>query len=576
MTAPDQDTLAGRDRKDEAMPAASSKLDTLRIGQSELDNHHLDELAAGNISRREFVRRGAVLGMSSTVVGAALSACGSANSSGGSSSAAGPAKKGGTLRLATQAPTAEVNPLTIADLGGSTLLAQTGEFLTFDNSVTRQLQPMLATSWSHNGDGAVWTFKLRRGVRFHNGQPMTADDVVYTFKQQADPKNGSTALSTFAGVLKPEGVVRVDSETVAFHLESPNGNFPYIISSDNFNLIIVPKGTDFAKWQQTFIGTGPFKLRSYTQNVGAQFVANPDHWGGAPHLASTAFTFYTGQAPQILALEGGTVDVIPQFTAQGAQALLNSAKYQIIKLGSASHRELSMRTDMAPFTDPRVRQAIALVLDRPGMIQALLQGNGQLGNDNPFAPKFASTDTSLPQRVQNLAKAKALLTAAGHPDGFSTTLTTGQQEELPQLAQVVAEAASRLGVKVKLKVETLTAYYGKSTYGNSDWLDATMSLVAYGDRGVPNVFLESPLESGGPWNAARFRNKTYDNLVKQYVAAVDLQTQRTIAGKIETLLLAETPLVIPYFADILAATTKLVHGVNVNGFAVFLRNAYRM
>ena len=554
----------------------SSKLDAVRVGRSELQNHYLDELAAGKVSRREFMRKGAVIGMSTTLMGAALSACGGANSSRSSSGSSGatPAKTGGTLRLACQVPTAEINPITIADLGGSTMLAQTGDFLTFDNSATRQLEPMLATSWSHNGDGSVWTFKLRRGVRFHNGQPMSADDVVYTFQQQTDPKNGSDALSTFDGVLKPEGVVKVDPETVAFHLESPNGNFPYIISSDNFNLIIVPNGTDFAKWQQTFIGTGPFKMRSYTQNVDAQFVANPDYWGGPPHLAATTFQFYTGQQPQILALEGGQLDVVPQFTAQGAQALLNNSTYQIIRVKSASHRELSMRNDMAPFTDPRVRQAIALTLDRPPMVQALLQGNGQVGNDSPFAPKFASTNPSVPQRVQNLPQAKALLAAAGHPDGFSTTLTTGQQEEMPQLAQVIAQAASKVGVKIGLKVETLTAYYGKSTYGNSDWLDGTMSLVAYGDRGVPNVFLESALESTGPWNAARFRNRTYDDLVRQYVAAVDLQTQRTIAGKIETLLLAETPLVIPYFADILAATTTRVHGVNVNGFAIFLKSAF--
>jgi peptide/nickel transport system substrate-binding protein len=375
-------------------------------------------------------------------------------------------------------------------------------------------------------------------------------------------------------VLNPEGVVKVDSETVAFHLEGPNGNFPYIISSDNYNLIIVPKGTDFAKWQQTFLGTGPFKLQKYTQNQGAEFVANPDYWAGPPHLAGTAFQFYAGQPPQILALQGGQVDVVPQFTAQGAEGLLNNSSYDIVQVKSASHRELSMRNDMAPFNDPRVRQAVALTLDRPAMVQALLQGNGQVGNDSPFAPKFASTNTSVPQRVQDLAKAKALLTAAGHPDGFSTTLTAGEQEEIPQLAQVIAQAASKIGVKMSLKVETLTAYYGKSTYGNSDWLDAIVSLVEYGDRGVPNVFLESALQSNGPWNAAHFKNPTFDKLVNQYVAAVDLQTQRTIAGKIETLLLNETPLVIPYFVDILAATTKNVHGVNVNGFAIFLKDAY--
>jgi peptide/nickel transport system substrate-binding protein len=420
----------------------------------------------------------------------------------------------------------------------------------------------------------VWTFKLRQGVKFHNGSPMTADDVVYTFKALADPKNASNALSTFTGVLKPSGVVKVDTSTVAFHLEAPNGNFPYLVSSDNYNAIIVPKGTDFAKWQSTFMGTGPFKLKSYSQNVGASFDANPSYWGGAPHLASTSFNFYTSQQPQILALQGGQVDVIVQFVVQGAQSLLNNSQFTIIKLKSANHRELSMRNDMAPFNDARVRQAIALTLDRPGMVKALLNGFGDIGNDSPFAPKFPSTDTSVPQRTQDLAKAKQLLAAAGHPNGFSTTMTTEEYQEIPALAQVIAADAAKIGVTMKLKVENQTNYYGKSTYGNSDWLDAIVSLVDYGDRGVPNVFLEAPLTSAGPWNAAHFKNPTYDKLVKQYVASVDLQTQKQIAGKIENLLLQETPIAIPYFINALTATASNVHGVVPTAIsAVYLKDA---
>jgi peptide/nickel transport system substrate-binding protein len=556
----------------------TSRLDTIRSDRSELENHHIDELMAGRISRRQFVRRGAVIGMSTSLMSVILTACGGANNSSSSSSstAAGAAVKGGTLKLASQAPTGAINPLTIDDAGGLCMLAQTGEFLAFDNNMALALQPMLATSWKPNANGTVWTFNLRQGVKFHDGSPLTADDVVYTMQQLADPKNASNALSTFSGVLRPDGVVKVDASTVDFHLEAANGNFPYLVSSDNYNAIIVPSGTDFGKWQKTFIGTGPFKLQSYDQNVSASFVANPDYWGGAPHLSGTTFSFYASQQPQVLALEGGQVDVIIQFVVQGAQSILNNPSYQIIKLKSANHRELSMRNDMAPFTDARVRQAIALCLDRPGMVQALLDGDGELGNDSPFAPKFPSTDTSVPQRTQNIAKAKQLLAAAGHPKGFSTTLTTEQYEEIPALAQVIAEAATKIGVDIKLNVETQANYYGKATYGNSDWLDATMSLVDYGDRGVPNVFLEAPLSSGGPWNAAHFKNATYDGLVKQYVAAVDLQTQKTLAGKIEMLLVEQTPIVIPYFIDGLTATTSSVHGVNPTSIsAIYLKDAYK-
>jgi peptide/nickel transport system substrate-binding protein len=556
------------------------KLDQLRAGRSELENHYVDELLAGRLDRRQFLRRGAVIGMSTTVMGAILSACGGANnSSSARSTAAAPAsgtpKKGGTLRVATQAPSAAVNPLTVADSGGLAMLNQTGEFLAFDNNLKLMLEPMLALSWSPNSDGSVWTFKLRPGVTFHNGQAMTADDVVYSFKEYSDPKNASSALSAIGGVLLPSGVKKVDSMTVAFHLEAPNGNFPYLVSSDTYNAIIVPNNTDFSKWQSTFVGTGAFKLKSYTQNVGAQFVANPSHWGGGPYLDGTNFTFYSSQPPQILALTGGQVDVITQFVVQGAQGLLNNPSFTIITLKSSNHRELSMRTDLAPFTDARVRQAVALTMDRTGMVKALLAGKGLLGNDSAFSPVFPSTDTSIPQRTQNISMAKQLLAAAGHPNGFSTSLVTEIYEEIPQLAQVMKANMARAGINASLKVETQTQYYGKSTIGNSDWLDSTMSLVDYGSRGVPNVFLASTLTSKGTWNAARFKNPTYDKLVQQYVAAVDLSTQRQIAGKIQTLLLQETPLVIPYFIDGLTATKSTVQGVNPTSVSqIYLDKAY--
>ena len=561
------------------MPIDSRRLDAAREGRSELENHYIDELAAGRLGRREFLRRGAALGMSAGVMGAVLAACGGANKTGtaaktstGANTSSGPVKKGGTLKLAQQAPAGQVNPLTIDDVGGLCQLSQTGEFLALD--VGGVLHPMLATKWTPSHGGTVWTFKLRPGVKFHNGKQMTADDVVYTFQQLADPKNASNALSTFSGVLTPSGVRKVDDGTVAFHLEAANGNFPYIVSSDNYNAIIVPKGTDYTKWQKSYIGTGAFVLKSFTQNQGSTFVANPHYWGGKPNLDGTSFTFYGSQQPQIVALQGGDVDVIVQFVAQGAQAITHSSQYPLITIKSSLHRELSMRCDKAPFNDARVRQAVALTLDRPAMVSALLSGLGQVGNDNPFAPVFKSRDPSVPQRTQDLAKAKSLLSAAGHPHGLSATLFTEQYEEIPGLATTIAGQAAKAGIDIKLKVETQSAYYGKATFGNSDWLDGEMSLVDNGDRGVPNVFLQATLTKKGPWNAAHFRNSEYDKLVAQYVAAVDLSSQRAIAGKIERLLLNETPVIIPYFYDSLTATTPKVKGAQPTAIAqIFLNKA---
>ncbi len=552
-----------------------TELDELRQGRSELENHYIDELVSGRLSRRQFIRRGSAIGLSAPVLGAILAACGSSSPGTSSTPVAGKPKKGGTLRVAISAPAGAVNPLTVADAGGLCMLNQTGEFLIFDSNLKLKLEPMLAVHWAPNSDGSVWRFKLRSGVKFHNGAPMTADDVVFTFQELSNPKNASNALSTFNGVLSPSGVKKLDDTTVEFHLDAPNGNFPYLVSSDNYNAIIVPKGTDFGSWQKTFIGTGAFKLGSYNQGQGASFVPNPDYWGSKPLLSGTQFKFYTSQQPQILALQGGDVDVIGQFVPAGATSLLNNSSYRIIKLRAANHRELSMRNDRAPFTDPRVRQAVAYTLDRPGMVSALLQGYGSVANDYPFGPRFPSTDTSVPQRTQDISKAKQLLAAAGHASGFSVTMDTEDYEEIPQLAQVIKADAAKAGINISLNIETQSAYYGKATFGNSDWLDGTMSLVDYGDRGVPNVYLDAPLTSKGPWNAAHFHNSAYDALVKQYVAALDLQAQKAVAGKIERLLLAETPIVIPYWIDGLTASTPTVGGLNPTSIAqLYLNQAY--
>ncbi|MDQ2810294.1 MAG: ABC transporter substrate-binding protein [Actinomycetota bacterium] len=554
------------------------RLGSLRQGQGEIANHIIDEFAAGRLSRRDFIRRGTVVGISVPLLGSILAACSSGSSSSvksGTSSSTATGAPGAVIKAGIITPTGAINPVTVADQGGLDMLAQTGEYLCLSGQ-NLMLKPVLATSWTPNAAADVWTFKIRQGVKFHGGGTLTADDVVYTFGLHT--VTGANAQSAFAGVLKPSGVVKVDDYTVAFHLEAPNGNFPYLVSSDNYNVIIIPKGYDPAKWQSSFIGTGPFVLGSYTPKAGATFTRNEAYWGTKALPSQTVFTFYDTQNPSILALTGGTIDVVGQFSVSGAQELLTGS-YNIIKLKSSAHRELSMRCDQAPFNDPRVRQAVALTLDRAAIVKALFKGYADVGNDSPFAPVYPSADISVAQRAMNISQAKSLLSAAGHSSGFSTQLVTENLLEIPSYAQIVAQSAAQIGVKINLKVESSSAYYGKATFGNSDWLDATMSLVDYGHRSVPNAFLTSALETpppkgNGVWNAAHFANSQYDKLVAQYVASSDLSTQKSLAGQIETLLLAQTPVIFGYFYNYLTATASGVTGVYPTAIGhLFLYNA---
>jgi peptide/nickel transport system substrate-binding protein len=552
------------------MDDTQRRVDDLRGTSSELENHLIDEFAAGRLTRREFVRRGTVVGMSIPMLSFLISACGGDDEGAqtGTEQRAD-VRPGGTLRTGIIAPSAALDPLKIGDEGGLAVLGQSGEYLTWSDEKL-ELQPRLAESWEPNDDGSVWTFKVRQGVTFHDGRPLTAQDVAATMNVLSDPDVGSNALSAFGGVLSAGGAEATDDTTVVFTLDAPNGNFPYLVSSDNYNAIILPADFD-GGWDKTFIGTGPWKLEKYTPEVSVTYVKNPDYWdpNRQPNADRSEVRFYAEEQARVLALQGDEVDVLSNFSIAGGKALLTDPNVTVIEVRASQHRQVHMRNDKEPFTDKRVRQAMALLFNRQELVDGLFEGKADLGNDSPFAPVFPSTDTGVAQREQDIEQAKQLIADSGVEIPSGLELRTWDGFEIPQLAQLMQDAASQAGITIKLNITDQGTYYGDFTYGNSPWLDSTFGITDYGHRGVPNVFLGAPLASEGTWNSAHFRNTQYDELVAQYAAALDVDSQRGVARQIQELLLDESPLIIPYFYFHLGAMKKNVAGVEVTGMGHF-------
>ena len=187
------------------------------------------------------------------------------------SAAAGGTVGGGVVRAAVAMPHGAIDPIRVNDSGSYQLIFQVAEFLCVTEP-DLTLKPVLAESWSHNSDGSVWTFRLRRGVKFHNGVEMRAEDVVASFDRLSDPGSVSNALSVFRGLLSKGGTRKVDDYAVAFHLDTPNGNFPYSVSIDNYNAVILPANYH-GNYESDFMGTGPFRLESYRPRQGATMVS---------------------------------------------------------------------------------------------------------------------------------------------------------------------------------------------------------------------------------------------------------------------------------------------------------------
>jgi peptide/nickel transport system substrate-binding protein len=550
------------------MDETQRRIDEVRRESTELENHLIDEYVSGKITRRELVRRGTVVGMSLPALSFIAAACGGDDDddggaqTGGAETTAGAVQPGGTVRVALIQPTTEPNPLLVQDEGGAGMLGATGEYLSFSDE-NLALQPRIAESWEPNEDGSVWTFTIRSGVTFHNGQALTSEDVVTTFDKLINPDGGSAnAQSALGGVLSAGNIEAPDDTTVVFNLDAPNGNFPTLVSSANYNAIIIPADLDPADWGQTFEGTGPFKLQSFTPQQGATFVRNDAYWGEKANADTVEVRFYAEEPAMIVALQGDEVDFVEHFSVAGGKALLDNPDFQVIAISTATHRQLHMRTDKEPFTDARVRQAIALAIDRSALVDGLWEGRADIGNDSPFAPIYPSTDTSVPQREQDIEQAKQLLADAG-AEGFTVQLDTWDGFEIPDLAQLVKNAAAEIGVTINLNITDAGTYYGDGVFGKSPWLDSVMGITDYGHRPVPNVYLTAALAGDpklGVWNSAHFKNDDYDELVRQYVAALDVESQRTVAKQIQELLLEETPIIFPYFYNFLSAAKPNLQG----------------
>jgi peptide/nickel transport system substrate-binding protein len=523
-----------------------------------IENNLIDELVAGELDREDFLRRAAVFGLGAGTIGMLLRYMGEDVAFGAPSGVA--QKRGGTLRVGTVAYNSSLEPYGLKEAGSLGLAGIPGEYLTYTNRQF-QVKPALATSWKPNKTLTVWTFQIRKGVKFHNGKTLTADDVVASFKLYLSQKDAEILSALPATMIEPSGVVKTGPYTVQFRLKAPNNAFPYLVSQTTYQAIIQPASTAAkpASWVPGgMIGTGPFRVKSQNKQR-AELVRFRNYWGGTPPLDRVVITFYADPAPMVLALRAGQLDVVVQMSPQQARSFRNN-RYRVDVVPVSSHNMFGMRVDTDPFKDARVRRAVALTLNRPDILNRVLLGAGAIGNDSPFFKGFVSS-VSVPQRKQNIEQAKSLLTAAGQ-ENLRFTITTHNQFDVPDYAAAIQAAARQAGITIDLDVMTYDDYYaavGGGDYATTTpWLNKPATITEYGARGVPNLYITAAYMSDGVWNASKYSNNQFDAAARSYLGSADLKTQRKHARTMETLLLRDTPVITAYFLAFTSAWSSRV------------------
>ena len=513
---------------------------------SPVENNLIDELVDGELDRGEFLRRGAMFGLSISVMSSALALVGEAGAQQAPRAGAREAvRAGGTIRVGLAKWGGSLEPYKLAEAGSLGMSGIPGEYLTYSDN-QNQIRPWLASSWKPSKNATVWTFQLRRGVRFHNGDEMTADDVVANYKLYTGNKQ-SQALSIFEGILGPEGVRKKGRYTVEFRLKQPTGAFPYLVSQTSYQCIIFPRSIKRDQWVRSgMIGTGPFKLQNFTEKREYNLVRHDRYWGGRPPLDGVKVTAYETSTAMALALRAGQLDILSAISRLEAQPFIGNRKFRILQLPTAAHRQFTMRVDEQDLEDPRVRRAVALTINRPQVIEGLLRGAATIGNDTPFWKRYPSS-AEVRQRNRNINQARQLLSAAGKED-LSFTITTHRLQELPDYAAAIQRYARDAGIDVKIELMSDAEYYGGGTdyYATTPWINKPATITEWGHRAVPNVYLTAAYQSSGIWNAPHYKNPRLDAAIKSYLSAVDVRTQRRYSRQITTILHADTPIVVAY------------------------------
>ena len=463
------------------------------------------------ITRRDAVR-GALAGGVLLGAGGVLAACGSEDvdvptRDFGASSLKN-VRNGGSLRIGVQGGGANDSidahiPATIPDISR---VFQLYEPLA-DRDIKSDFELVLAESIEPEQGAKAWTIRLKPGITFHNGKPVTADDVLFSLGRIIDPKDPKTGAASI-GYIDLDRSRKLDKRTVRLQLKFANVGFPDDLGQ-YFNSIVP---TDYDPKKP--VGTGPFMFDSFTAGQRSVFKKFPDYWrDGLPRVDEVTIIDFPEDTPRVNALLSGQVDAITNLPSGQIAQVKSNDQFKVLISETGGWQPFTMRVDQAPFKDAKVRQAMRLLVDREQMISQVLSGQGRVANDlySPYDPAY---NNDLPQRHQDLDQAKSLLRQAGQSDLRVDLVTSPVFQGIVEAAQVIAEQAKGAGVTIDVrKVDTGTFYgdnYLSWTFAQDFWATRTyLSQVAQGS--LPD----------SPYNETHWKDPEFLDLIGQARAELD-------------------------------------------------------
>ncbi len=495
---------------------------------------------------------------SATVLGlVATAGCGATNAGATSSPPSGTAKQGGVLTIGAAQSIAELNPVTKANAWEQVLFSLMWDGLVKTGQDQKTIEPDLATSWTPSADLKTWTFQLRSGVKFSNGDPLTAANVVSTIKYYQDPKTTTQLKNNVAPIAD---VQAQGDSTVVFTLSTPNGLFP-----SSIEMVKIVDMNAMGSIESQPAVTGPFKVKEFVSGDHLTLERNPSYFGTAAKLDGIKLVKAADASSAVTALESGDLNALWSAPLSQVSAIEANPNLAVIK-PSVIGQYVSWEVDTTapPFNNPVARQALAYAIDAKSILKAAYFDQGVVSTtNNPLTANNPDYGGTLTDYSYNLDKAKELFAQAGITAGASFTWwgASNQYPEWNTSAQILQASLKQIGITLNIQNTDIASWPAKFYPAGKSFPGMIVPNFQSYEPDAADEFLF--LRTGRcecNWNNAQF-----DQLYNQALGTADAAARKTLWGQLQTLVNQQAPIYVPLQFATVTATKRTVVGLWVDG-----------
>ena len=505
-----------------------------------VDSRLVEDALRCGVSRRDVLRLAASTGM--------IAAAGGILAGAGRAHAQTP-KKGGRIRAASLSSSA-ADTLDPAKGALSTDYTRAFMFYSGLTQLDANLAPQLALAEEiRNSKAIVWNIRLRKDVRFHDGKPLTAADVVYSLGRHKDPATASKAKSLADQFHE---IKAVGPNEVQITLVVANADLPVILAASHF-LIVKEGATDFT----TAVGTGPYKCKEFKPGIRTVGVRNDDYWKpGKPYLDEIELIGISDEPARVNALLSGDVHLILAVNPRSTQRIKDKPGFAVLETKSGLYTDLVMRQDKIPASNPDFVLAMKYMMDRTQMRDAIFRGFAVVANDQPIPPSHRYFFAGLPQRQYALDKAKFHLQKAGMVGTTLPIVASPAAEGSIDMAVLMQQSAQKIGLNL-----TVNRVPGDG-YWSNHWMKHPLGFGNINPRPSADVIFTQFFKSDAAWNESGWKNEQFDQLLLLARAEADEAKRKKLYGDMQVLVHEKCGIGIPVFMSFIDAFSTKLKGLS--------------